>query len=52
MSVARTNGPLDDGVSFGSRFDRRTVNISSALLSFFVVEALGLFCMGAYLLFR
>jgi hypothetical protein len=52
MAVTLTTNPSLNDVSLGSKFDRRTVNVSSALLSIFVVELLGLFCMGAYLLFR
>jgi hypothetical protein len=52
MATTGATGSSFDDVSFGSKFDRRTVNVSSALLSIFVVELLGLFCMGAYLLFR
>jgi hypothetical protein len=52
MTATRATGSPFEDASFGPKFDRRTVNVSSALLSIFVVELLGIFCMGAYLLFR
>ena len=52
MTATRATDSSFDDVSYGPKFDRRTVNVSSALLSILVVELFGLFCMGAYLLFR
>jgi len=52
MTATRATGSSFQDVSSEPKFDRRTVNVSSALLSIFVVELLGFFCMGAYLLFR